>query len=98
MPDCQMCWNTWPSLQATPFPSIPPEVEVCKNCATSMKKVVAFVKYQGLNLVTGEVRPGPQAGLETRPDPDVAEKKRATSAQGEEEPPDPPAKKAAKAT
>lgn len=92
MPDCQMCWNTWPSLQATPFPSIPPEVEVCKNCATSMKKVVAFVKYQGLNLVTGEVRSGPQAGSETLHTGNVV----ADNVKRQEEPPSPPAKKARK--
>ena len=96
MPDCQMCWNTWPSLSSTPFPSIPETVQVCKNCATSMKKVVAFVRYQGLNLITGEVRSGPQAGLETL-DPAVTEAEARLIRQREEEPPSPPGKGARKA-
>lgn len=83
MPDCQMCWNDWPSLTGTPFARIPDKVQVCRNCARSMKQVIAFTKHHGLNLITGEIRPAPQAGSET-PTP---ESKR------EEEPPSPPANK-----
>jgi len=89
MPDCNMCWNTWNSLEKTPFPRIPEHVEVCRNCARSMKQVIAFTRHHGFDLVTGEVGPGPQAGSQTLADR-VADSKR------EEEPPDPPAKKPAK--
>ena len=65
MPDCQMCWNDWPSLNLTPFKSIPEHVQVCRNCARSMKQVIAFTRHHGLDLITGEIQSGPQAGSET---------------------------------
>lgn len=100
MPDCQMCWNDWQTLQATPFPAVNPVVEVCRNCGRSMKQVIAFIRSKGFELATisrdsGEVvsRFSPQAGpklsgsgLPGTPDPG-----------GEEEPPDPPGKGARKA-
>jgi len=91
MPDCQMCWNDWPSLTGTPFSAIADQVQVCRNCARSMKQVIAFTRHHGLDLVTGEIRSGPQAGPETPGIPtaqDWAEAKR------KEEPPSPPAKQA----
>jgi len=90
MPDCQMCWNDWPSLTGTPFPRIPESVVVCRNCARSMKQVIAFTRHHGVNLVTGEVVghvAPPQAGPETP----------VAATEGEEEPPSPPAKGARKA-
>lgn len=92
MPDCQMCWNDWPSLTGTPFPRIPDQVQVCRNCARSMKQVIAFTRHHGVNLVTGEVGQGPQAGPETP----VAPPGLVKQPEGEEEPPSPPAKKARK--
>ncbi len=85
MPDCMMCWNTWNTLEQTPFPRIPEHVEVCRNCARSMRQVIAFARHHGVNLITGELGEGLQAGAET-PGP---ESKR------EEPPVSPSAKKAA---
>ena len=92
MPDCQMCWNDWPSLTGTPFPRIPESVQVCRNCARSMKQVVAFNRHHGFDLLTGEIV-GPQAGSQTLADelPWTEGKPKL-----EEEPPSPPAKKARK--
>ena len=70
MADCNMCWNTWNTLEKTPFPRIPEHVEVCRNCARSMKQVIAFTRHHGFDLITGEVGPGPQAGSQTL-DPDT---------------------------
>jgi len=89
MPDCNMCWNTWNTLEKTPFPRIPEHVEVCRNCARSMKQVIAFTRHHGFDLVTGEVGPGPQAGSKLS---DAL----ADNSKREEEPPDPPAKKPVK--
>ena len=91
MPDCQMCWNDWPSLTGTPFPRIPDHVQVCRNCARSMKQVVAFNRHHGFDLLTGEIV-GPQAGLQTL-DPDTDHGR---LSKREEEPPSPPAKKPVK--
>ena len=88
MPDCQMCWNDWPSLTGTPFSAIADQVQVCRNCARSMKQVIAFTRHHGLDLITGEIRTVPQAGPET-PDPE---------AKREAEPPKPPKGYARKAT
>ncbi len=93
MPDCNMCWNTWNTLEKTPFPLIPEHVEVCRNCARSMKQVIAFTRHHGVNLVTGEIRPGPQVGPETQAPPPGLVKE----PESEEEPPSPPAKGARKA-
>ena len=93
MPDCQMCWNDWPSLTGTPFPRIPESVQVCRNCARSMKQVVAFNRHHGFDLLTGEIV-GPQAGSQTPrvlPEHEYTDKR-------EEEPPSPPAKKPVKGT
>ena len=87
MPDCQMCWNDWPSLTGTPFPRIPERVTVCRNCARSMKQVIAFTRHHGVDLITGEIPTDPQAGPETP----------VATTEGEEEPPSPPAKSARKA-
>ena len=57
-----MCWNTWNTLEKTPFPRIPEHVEVCRNCARSMKQVIAFTRHHGVDLITGELRTAPQAG------------------------------------
>ena len=92
MSDCQMCWNTWPSLEPTPFPRIPGEVQVCRNCARSMKQVIAFNRHHGFDLLTGEVRSDPQAGSETLHTDNVV----GSNVKREEEPPDPPVKKPVK--
>lgn len=99
MPDCQMCWNEWPSLTKPLLPGLPDSVEVCKNCDRGIKKVLSFSRFHGIDLLTGEISgPGPQAGPETpwgqNPDLDAERLKR----QGEEEPPSPPAKKPRKAS
>ena len=97
MPDCQMCWNDWPSLTGTPFARIPDRVQVCRNCARSMKQVIAFTRHHGLDLVTGEVRTAPQTGSQTPLDPEDGGPPGPYPNKGEEEPPSPPAKKPAKA-
>jgi len=94
MPDCQMCWNDWNTLQGTPFPAVDPEVEVCRNCGRTMKQVIAFIRAKGFELATisresGEVVSHPvlpQAGPQTHP-----------ATKPEEEPPSPPPKGAGKA-
>ncbi len=94
MADCQMCWNDWQTLQATPFPAVDPKIEVCRNCGRSMKQVIAFVRSKGFELATishqsGVIEttfPGPQAG------PKLLEALAAESATREEEPPNPPEK------
>ena len=96
MPDCQMCWNDWPSLTGTPFPRIPDSVQVCRNCARSMKQVVAFNRHHGFDLLTGEITPTVQDGSQTHStalDPDTDHGR---LSKREEEPPSPPAKKARK--
>ena len=93
MPDCNMCWNDWPSLTRTPFARIADHVQVCRNCARSMKQVIAFTRHHGLDLITGEVGPGPQAGSETP----IAPPGLVKQPESEEEPPSPPAKGARKA-
>lgn len=87
MPDCQMCWNDWPSLTGTPFKQVSAAVQVCRNCARSMKQVIAFTRHHGLDLITGEVGAAPQAGSQTQ----------GLEPKHEEEPPSPPASKPAKA-
>ena len=94
MPDCNMCWNEWPSLTGTPFPRIPDTVQVCRNCARSMKQVIAFTRHHGVNLVTGELSTAPQAGSETLVDHGPGGD---SGSKPEEEPPSPPAKGARKA-
>jgi hypothetical protein len=84
-------------LTSTPFPRIPDQVQVCRNCARSMKQVIAFNRHHGFDLLTGELRPGrqpaPQAGSETpAPPPGLVKEP-----ESEEEPPSPPAKQARKA-
>lgn len=91
MPDCQMCWNDWPSLTGTPFPRIPDAVQVCRNCARSMKQVVAFNRHHGFDLLTGEIV-GPQAGPETLAAPPGLVKQ----PEPEEEPPRSPSEKKAR--
>jgi len=83
--DCNMCWNTWNTLEKTPFPLIPEHVEVCRNCARSMKQVIAFARHHGLDLITGELGADPQAGSETQ----------GTNPERQEPPRSPSAKKAA---
>ena len=87
MPDCQMCWNTWPTLNETPFPQLA-GIMVCRNCDRDFKKMVAFCRHHGIDLV------GPQVGANSdsvtaKPDPDAATG---------EEPPQPPRKKPGKAS
>ena len=100
MSDCQMCWNTWPSLEPTPFPRIPGEVQVCRNCGRSQKQVIAFIRSKGYELVTVSSSTGlivdrfsPQAGSQTLSTDNVVDH----NVKREEEPPDPPAKGARKA-
>lgn len=50
MPDCQMCWNEWPSLTETPFPELA-GIQVCRNCGRSMKQMLAFCRNHGLELI-----------------------------------------------
>ena len=104
MPDCQMCWNDWQTLQTTPFPAVDPAVEVCRNCGRSMKQVIAFIRSKGFELATvsresgelvssfpsqaGPKLSGPEAGVQSGQDQRVS---------SEEEPPSPPAKGARKA-
>jgi len=99
MPDCQMCWNDWPSLQVTAFPAVDPEVQVCRNCVRDQKHVIAFIRSKGfelatISLETGEIesRFAPQAGLKTLDSSPASVVKPET----EEEPPSPPAKKPVK--
>jgi len=100
MPDCQMCWNDWPTLQATPFPAVDPAIQVCRNCGRAQKQVIAFIRSKGFELATVSSSTGliadrfsPQAG------PKLPELREVMSAagEGEEEPPSPPAKGARKA-
>jgi len=92
MPDCQMCWNDWPTLAKSPFPAVEGEV-LCRNCVRDHKHVIAFTKSKGFELTTvnhetGEVF-GPQVGqkLSLDPDQDHGRLKR------EEEPPRSPSEK-----
>ena len=103
MPDCQMCWNDWPSLQSTPFEAVNPKVQVCRNCGRSMKQVIAFVRSKGFELATvshetgvivSRFGSGPQVGSET---PQMTDEELVAWSKREEEPPDPPAKKPVKA-
>jgi len=54
-PDCQMCWNDWPSLTETPFVELA-GIQVCRNCGRSMKQMLAFCRNHGLELI-------PQVGI-----------------------------------
>ena len=83
MPDCQMCWNEWPTLTETPFPELA-GIQVCRNCGRDMKKMIAFCRHHGVDLISV-----PQVGL------NFADQQQAPIS--EEEPPSPPAKKTAKA-
>lgn len=62
MPDCQMCWNEWPSLTETPFPELA-GIQVCRNCGRSMKQMVAFCRNHGLDII-------PQAGTNSLAPPE----------------------------
>ena len=97
MPDCQMCWNDWPTLAKSPFPAVEGEV-LCRNCVRDHKHVIAFTKAKGFALTTvdpetGEVPTYPQAGLKLS-DAGLAAM---DTGKLEEEPPSPPAKGARKA-
>ena len=85
MPDCQMCWNEWPTLTETPFPELA-GIQVCRNCGRSMKQMVAFCRNHGLTLISAA-----QVGLNS--DPVTAEVD--TAAASGDEPPQPPRKKPA---
>jgi len=50
MPDCSMCWNEWPTLNETPFTELA-GIQVCRNCARSMKQMVAFCRNHGLDII-----------------------------------------------
>ena len=85
MPDCQMCWNEWPTLTETPFPELA-GIQVCRNSSRSMKQMTAFCRNHGLVLIA------PQDGLNSAPVP-LAPENPDTSG---DEPPQPPRKKPAK--
>ena len=88
MPDCQMCWNEWPTLTETPFPELA-GIQVCRNCSRSMKQMTAFCRNHGLTLINTS-----QVGLNSDP---VTEKLDDAAA-STDEPPQPPRKKPAKAS
>ena len=91
MPDCQMCWNEWPTLTETPFPELA-GIAVCRNCSRSMKQMTAFCRNHGLVLISVSAEGAtPQVGPNS--DPVTAEPSNA-AASGDE-PPQPPRKKAA---
>ena len=82
MPDCQMCWNEWPTLTETPFPELA-GIQVCRNCSRSMKQMTAFCRNHGLTLIA------PQDGLNSDP---VTAKPDDAVASGDEPPFSPRAK------
>ena len=97
MPDCQMCWNDWPTLSSSPFPAVKGEV-LCRNCVRDHKHVIAFTRSKGFALitvdpVTGELPSRPQAGPETPRDKPGPEGSESWADKPEEEPPSPPEKK-----
>ena len=85
MPDCQMCWNEWPTLTETPFPELA-GVQVCRNCGRSMRQMVAFVRNHGVDLISV-----PQVGLNSDSDQTEPDSNAASG----DEPPQPPRKKSA---
>ena len=93
MPDCQMCWNEWPTLTETPFPELA-GIQVCRNCGRSMRQMVAFCRNHGVDLISV-----PQVGLNSGITEEGFKQSLDEAAKrvGEEEPPSPPAKKPAKA-
>jgi len=97
MPDCQMCWNDWQTLQATPFPAVDPKVEVCRNCGRSMKQVIAFVRSKGYELATISHQTGTIVTVPPQAGPKLSAALATATGKLEEEPPDPPAKGARKA-
>ncbi len=89
MPDCQMCWNEWPTLTETPFPELA-GIQVCRNCSRSMKQMTAFCRNHGLVLISAA-----QVGLNSS-EPDTPGTPAPDPAQtSPDEPPQPPRKKAA---
>lgn len=88
MPDCQMCWNEWPTLTPTPFPALA-GIMVCRNCGRSMKQMLAFCRNHGLDILA------PSAGENSDPETAVSLAPDQTSA---DEPPQPPQRKAGKGT
>lgn len=82
MPDCSMCWNEWPTLNETPFPQLA-GIQVCRNCARSMKQMVAFCRNHGLSIV-------PQVGTNSLSSEDSEPTDSAASG---DEPPPPPRSK-----
>lgn len=86
MPDCQMCWNEWPTLTETPFPELA-GIQVCRNCGRDMKKLIAFCRHHGVDLI-----PVPQVGLNSSELPNSP-----NPIPGEEPPKSPTEKKPAKA-
>ena len=88
MPDCQMCWNEWPTLTETPFPELA-GIQVCRNCSRSMKQMTAFCRNHGLVLISAA-----QVGLNSDPVTSDAD----PAAVSTDEPPKPPAKKPVKAS
>jgi len=100
MPDCQMCWNDWPTLAKSPFGAVEGEV-LCRNCVRDHKHVIAFTRSKGFELVTvdpatGEL-PGPQVGSQTHPELLNPDTDHGRLSKREEEPPSPPEKPARKA-
>ena len=91
MPDCQMCWNEWPTLTETPFPELA-GIQVCRNCGRDMKKMTAFCRHHGLVLISASAQVGSNSlteeGFKSALD-DAAKRVG-------EEPPQPPRKKPAK--
>lgn len=65
MPDCQMCWNEWNTLERVPLPQLPDEVEVCRNCARSIRQTIAFVRFHGVDLT--ETATPPQSSEPPQP-------------------------------
>jgi len=74
MPDCQMCWNDWPSLTETPFPELA-GIAVCRNCSRSIKQMLAFCRSHDLVLIpqvgtnSGSSLLAPEDSADTRDEP-----------------------------
>ncbi len=98
MPDCQMCWNEWPTLVQIPIPQLPVGLEVCRNCDRSVKKVYSFSRAHGFDLATGEIS---TPHFESQTQTAEWQARRGVTvtpdATAGDQPPDPPAKKPGKA-
>lgn len=59
MPNCQMCWNEWGSLERVGVPGSPESEIVCRNCNRTLKQATGFLAHLGFTTAQPDEPPRP---------------------------------------